>query len=253
MANLRFIKSLNEKYDKKSKFRDLDFGRIDESFSSFSREQYRRTFSESINNLGFDYKKYFIDSESTDIYLLFIDICSFSTRFSHLNNKQLSDLLDTYYDIVIPTIYKHGGEIDKIIGDGIIAVFGAPFIPEQNLATKVNDCAKELIEKTKDTQLYSKVAINSGDIMYYHNKSIHYEEFTIIGKPITELHRLESISTDKKINFFTGSDYDRFLSHRIASNPYSGKASWLISVSFTITPPLKGVTRFQQRKTMEKR
>lgn len=253
MANLRFIKSLNEKYNKKSKFRDLDFDRIDESFSSFTGEQYRRTFSESINSLGSEYKKYFSDAASAEVYLLYIDICSFSTRFANFNNQQLTVVLDMYYDLVIPIIYKHGGEIDKIIGDGIIAVFGAPFINEENIATKINDCAKELIEQTKDTIMYSKIAVNSGDIMYYHNKSIHYEEFTIIGKPLTELHRLESISDDKKINFFSGSDYDAFLNRRIALNPNSSSASWLVSGPILINPPLKGVTRFNQRKTMEKR
>lgn len=255
MANLRFIKSLNQRYEKKSKFQDIDFDRIDESFSSFDGNQFKRTFSENIGRIGPQFKRYFVDSESANVYLLFIDICSFSTRFANSSNRDLVKLLDAYYDVVIPIIYKHDGEIDKIIGDGIIAVFGAPFTEERDLANKINDCAKELILATKDTPLYSKVAINSGDIMYYHNKSIHYEEFTIIGKPITELHRLESISIDKKINFFHNSDYDQFLQRKVAATPVQGRsvASWGIMGPVQITPPLKGVTRFSHRKTMEKR
>jgi hypothetical protein len=255
MANLRLIKSLNQRYEKKSMFRDIDFDRINESFSSFDGKQDRRSFSERIGNIGPQFKQYFVDSESANVYLLFIDICSFSTRFAHLSNRDLIKLLDAYYDLVIPIIYKHNGEIDKIIGDGIIAVFGAPFTEEQDLANKINDCAKELILATKDTPLYSKVAVNSGDIIYYHNQSIHYEEFTIIGKPITELHRLESISIDKKINFYHNSDYDQFLQGRVSATPVQERsvAPWVIVGPVQITPPLKGVTRFNHRKTMEKR
>jgi len=252
MANLRLIKALNEKFDKNSEFRNMDFDSINESFSGFDGSSYRKTFSESIKNLGSEYQKCFLESKSADVYLLFIDICDFSIRFSHLTNPQLSVLLDRYYDLVIPIIYEHGGEIDKIIGDGIICVFGAPFITDSALDNKVNQCAKELIEATKGTIYKSKIAINSGLIMYYNNKSIHFEDFTIIGKPITELHRLESISVDEKINFFTNSDYDQYLNRRVARNISKVRARWQISSSSIITPPLKGVTRFNAKKTMER-
>lgn len=258
MANLRLIKSLNERYEKKSKFRDIDFDQINESFSGFDGGQYRKTFSESIGNLGPQFKKFFTDQESTNIYLLFIDICSFSTRFRHLSNVELSKLLDDYYDLVIPIIYKYKGEVDKIIGDGIIAVFGEPFVQNGNLPSLVNQCAKELITETKNTVMYSKVAVHSGDIMYYHNTSMFYEEFTIIGHPVTELHRLESVSTDRKINYFEGSDYDRFISGRISRSTRRRLLSdaleppqWVVRGPLSISPPLKGVIGYSQRKTME--
>jgi hypothetical protein len=254
MANLRFIKSLNERYKKESKFKNMDFNFVNENLT----EQVKRvTFSKKIEeNLGDPFKKYLVDNEKTNVYLLFIDICNFSTRFQNYSNRQLCDLLDQYYDIVIPIIYEHGGEIDKIIGDGIICIFGEPFT-QGDLQSKVNDCAKKLISRTNGTRFSSKVAVHDGEVIYYHNKSIYYEEFTIIGKVITEIHRLESISDDEKINFYRNSGYDNFIMHRIGNRPQNVnqqiQAQWHVRGPFLIDPPLRGVPGFNAKKTMEKR
>lgn len=202
MANLRMIKSLNEAYGKQSVIRriDLDTKPLNESFSS----SMKRKFS----NLGYNnlYSRHFEERKPADLAFLFIDICSFSTRFSHLDGNGIALILDNYYNIVIPIIYKYGGEIDKIIGDGIICIFGPPFSENtSNYNVKQADlCAKEIISKTNSTIYYSKIAMHFGTIVYYNNSSLHYEEYTVVGKPVTELFRLESISVDRRINYYQG-------------------------------------------------
>ncbi len=252
MPNLRLIKTLHETYKPDSKFGNLNFDSpINESFES---KKYERVLSENIYKLGSEYVNYFLLKKDADLYLLFIDMDDFSRRFNYLNNYQLSGLLDDYYRLIIPIIYKHGGEIDKIMGDGIICIFGQPFFNAERevISSKVNECAMEIINVTKGTRFISKVAINYGTIMYYQNKSIHYEEFTVIGKPITELYRLESISEKGKINFFTDSEYDNFLNKHIPLGILLFLNQWTLSKSIIITPKLKGVDRFDSRKHLTK-
>ncbi|KAA2215748.1 adenylate/guanylate cyclase domain-containing protein [Maribacter flavus] len=202
MANLRMIQRLNEAYGKQSVIRnlDLDSRSLNESFSSALSRKFR--------NLGQGnlYTHHFQNRMPADLAFLFIDICSFSTRFSHLDGNGIANILDQYYQIVIPIIYKYNGEIDKIIGDGIICVFGPPFYEgNANQCIKQADlCAKEIISKTNSTIFYSKVALHFGTIVYYNNTSVHYEEYTVVGKPVTELFRLEGVSVDKRVNYYSG-------------------------------------------------
>jgi hypothetical protein len=96
------------------------------------------------------------------------------------------------------------------MGDGIICVFGKPFIngiwPEEFNQAEL--CAKAIIKNFTRTNKAVKIALHSGEITYYKTPGTDYEEYTMIGKPITELYRLESISRTDAINFYMKSTYD---------------------------------------------
>ncbi|WP_179317202.1 adenylate/guanylate cyclase domain-containing protein [Winogradskyella undariae] len=247
MANIRLIKEFNKKYNKRSPIADLDLE------TRMMNESLEFSVKNRISGLGKDYTRYFIDRKPANLAFLFIDICSFSTRFSHLDGKGVAHVLDAYYDIVIPIIYKYGGEIDKIIGDGIICIFGPPFSEgDSDFNIRQADlCAKEIIEQTTNTIYYSKVAMHFGEIIYYSNGSIFYEDYTVVGKPITELFRLESISIDKKINFYhVQPQIDANNNKLLASSAKTtGNAKWLLDGPFS-TGSLKGVT-YSSFKTIE--
>lgn len=208
MPNLEQIRKLNEKYKKK--------GPIDEyrKTKMFINEglNIQKAFSFYIQRIKTEYEAYFEWGHSVESVLMFIDVCGFSTRFKDLSGNEISDYFHQYYDIIIPIIYDHGGEIDKIMGDGIICIFAPPF-QDESLAFNINEayhCARNIIRKTKFTKFKSKVAIHCGEVNYFRNRSGLYDEYTIIGKPLTELFRLESISKDSRINFFSGTEIDRY-------------------------------------------
>lgn len=203
MANLELIKNLNQKYGKSSPFTIST-----KSFSlreSFETRHIDYSIQDNIDSLGANYAEYFNEGKEAEVVLLFVDICDFSSRHSSLDGKEISTYFDEYYDLVIPIIYEYNGEIDKIIGDGIVCIFGQPFI-DTNLSdciSKADKCAKKLIVETKKKGKFaSKIAFHSGKINYFKNKSGFYNELTVVGKPLTELFRLESISEDEKINYF---------------------------------------------------
>lgn len=90
------------------------------------------------------------------------------------------------------------------MGDGIICVFGPPFIKGgiMSYIAKAEICALEIINKFKGTDKEVKVALHNGKITYYKTPGIDYQEYTMIGKPITELFRLESVSKTNAINYY---------------------------------------------------
>lgn len=155
--------------------------------------------------------KYFDEGKEEDVALLFIDITSFSKTISGWTNAQIKKYLDDYYKQVIPIIYDNGGEIEKLMGDGVICVFGKPFLKVESpeYVYKAELCAEEVIKSFYNTDKNVKVAIHNGTIRYYKVPGTQYGEYTMIGQSITDLYRLESVSESNAINFFGNSAYDK--------------------------------------------
>ncbi len=64
--------------------------------------------------------------ERTQIYALFTDLEGF-TKLSHaITPEQLSELLNSYLDLMSEIVLRHGGTIDKFVGDAVVAFWGAP-------------------------------------------------------------------------------------------------------------------------------
>lgn len=206
MPSIPQIIALKEKYGSKNDVNLRQLKVLNENFKLSAA-----SIQNSLTYQGLDQRmiSFFERQESAHLVMLFIDITSFSTKCRSYTNGQLASYLDDYYDMVIPIIYAHGGEIEKIIGDGIIAVFGRPFLFESldNLFSRADKCAKDLIMILRGTEKEIKVALHDGSIMYYKNKTLNYPEYTIIGKPLTELHRLESVAENNSISYYHISPY----------------------------------------------
>jgi hypothetical protein len=199
-------------YIEKSEAKDVlikafNTGRLNENINE------TRTFSFLTENLSPakpELIKYFDEGREEDVALLFIDITSFSKTIAGWSNAKIKIYLDAYYKKIIPIIYKNGGEIEKLMGDGIICVFGKPFLDlaSPQYVLKAEKCAEEAIKIFHGTDKNVKVAIHKGTINYYKVPGEHYGEYTIIGQPITDLYRLEGVSKPNAINFYDGSSYD---------------------------------------------
>jgi len=252
MPNLNQIYSLKERYFSlnKNDFAVKDFiekseakNIIEKAFrnqalnESNSQVRNYSFFLESLNVRKPDLITYFEEGREEDVVLLFIDITSFSKTIQGWSNARIKNYLDAYYEKVIPIIYEHGGEIEKLLGDGIICVFGKPFL---NLESPFNvyeaeACAEAVIKKFYGTNKSLKVAIHKGMVNYYKVPDENYGEYTIIGQPITDLYRLESVSIPNAINFFSDSSYDSL------GWKYSRFDNTLVSCRGFISDNLQGV------------
>jgi len=63
---------------------------------------------------------------SQTITILFADIRGFTRISEHANPEKIVSLLNRYFSAMTDIIFAHGGTLDKYLGDGLMALFGAP-------------------------------------------------------------------------------------------------------------------------------
>jgi class 3 adenylate cyclase len=232
MPNLKHLANLKEKYPQFNK--KLTSKETRYIIEAFDPSKIEKGFSFDDGSVQ-EYIEFFRERKKVEVVLLFIDITSFSQKFQNKTSDQIAEYLDKYYSEVIPIINFCGGEVEKIIGDGIIAVFGEPFLKgdREALHKKAEECASVIVASNKNTEFESKVALHFGEVLYYNNEDIDYSDFTIVGKALTELFRLESVSDPNAINFYSGTYFERKNLddvNRSRANSGAGKAKWFLSV-----------------------
>lgn len=139
------------------------------------------------------------------ITVLFSDIRGFTSISEQIAPEQVVTLLSDYLAQVTHIVFKHGGTIDKFIGDAVMAIFGAPKSHEDD-ALRAVKAGLEMMELAQSlSQGWAKitgrplrigVGINSGDAVVGSIGSEIRSDFTAIGDTVNLAARLEALTKD---------------------------------------------------------
>ena len=177
--------------------------RIRKAFSLFVPEQVIDSYVNGINDSGSDEQKTAL-GEKRPVAVLFSDIRSF-TNISECNKPEVMiAFLNRYFTIMCNIIKKHGGTVDKFIGDAIMALFGAPVSYEDN-TRRIVAAAYEMREALPSVPLGDLIlppgmkfdigiGINYGDLTVGSLGSEDRTSYTVIGDNVNLASRLEGLT-----------------------------------------------------------
>ena len=134
--------------------------------------------------------------------VLFVDIRGFTALSENKTPEVIVDLLNDYLTRVTDSVIKHGGHVNKFVGDEAMAVFGAPAAnPDHALAAvraalEIQDEIAELnLQKKMDgMKIGVGVGINSGEMLSGNLGSQKRMEYTVIGDNVNIASRLTKVA-----------------------------------------------------------
>jgi adenylate cyclase len=141
-----------------------------------------------------------LGGEMRSVTLFFSDLVGFSSFAERMEPTELVSLMNRYLTAMTDIIEKHGGFVDKYIGDGIVAVFGAPVDTKDDAAQAVLAALASFVELDKlnqaaagsgDPTLVHRIGLNSGQALVGNIGSQRRFNYTVMGDSVNLASRLE--------------------------------------------------------------
>src|SRR5437764_11981516 len=135
------------------------------------------------------------------ITVLFADIRGFTSISEHAAPEKIVQLLNRYFSAMTDIIFAHGGTLDKYLGDGMMALFGAPTVTPKDAANAMSAAvAMQRRMLSINAELREEgfpeigvgIGLHTGEVTVGYIGSERRSEYTAIGDAVNTSSRLES-------------------------------------------------------------
>jgi class 3 adenylate cyclase len=160
-------------------------GRLREAFGAFVDP----ALTERVLAEGSDLR-----GEEIEASVLFLDVRGFTEFAERADAHEVVACLNELYEAVVPVIERHGGHANKFVGDGLLAVFGAPERHADHAARAVA-AACEIAQRVRDGvggEFRIGLGVNSGRVVAGTIGGGGRRDFTVIGDPVNTAARVEA-------------------------------------------------------------
>jgi len=146
--------------------------------------------------------------EKRPVAVLFSDIRGFTALSETMRPDETATLLTEYFTQMVECVFRHDGTLDKFIGDGLMAQWGAP-IGSPDDADKALDAAREMMSELQklnatwraagQPELQIGIGLNFGEAFAGNIGSMRRLEYTIIGDTVNTAKRVCQIAEERQI------------------------------------------------------
>ncbi|MBN2725892.1 HAMP domain-containing protein [Candidatus Mcinerneyibacteriota bacterium] len=146
--------------------------------------------------------------EVVKLSIMFADIRGFTSFSEKLPPKDIVRFLNSYLTRMVDIVFQYHGTLDKFLGDGLLAIYGAP-VPDENHAYHAVQAGLAMIEHMKEYNkqrlswgeepIYLGIGINSGDTLVGNIGSGQRTEYTVIGDTVNTASRLEGLAGENEL------------------------------------------------------
>ena len=151
--------------------------------------------------------------QTRQVTLLFSDIRGFTTLSETRQPEEVVALLNRYFSLQVEVVFRHGGSLDKFIGDCIMALWGAP-LDDADHARHAVACALEMADTLQDfkrelgggLEFDVGIGVHSGPAVVGLIGSERRREYTAIGDTVNLASRIEGLTKDAKRRILVSKD-----------------------------------------------
>ena len=140
-------------------------------------------------------------SEVRHVAIMFVDFRNFTGAARVRTPQQVVDRLDGVFAVLVDILDRHHGIVNKFLGDGFLALFGAP-IEDPDAARRAVEAAREMLEAMAvnnaghEWQLRIGIGIHMGNVVAGNVGSPRRKEYTVIGDTVNFAARLETLNKE---------------------------------------------------------
>jgi adenylate cyclase len=182
-----------------------DLGELSADFNSMAsglaeREQIREAFGTYLDK---DVARFILsgqfpkDGVEVDVSVMFCDVPGFTPFAENASAPEVVSALNALFELVVPIIGRHGGHVDKFMGDGLLAVFGAPEnYPDH--ADRALEAGLEIVAAVNrpGTRLPICVGVNTGAVVAGAVGGAGRLNFSVIGDAVNVAARVEAATRE---------------------------------------------------------
>jgi class 3 adenylate cyclase len=131
------------------------------------------------------------------VSIMFVDVRGFTSFAERSEATEVVSALNALFEVMVPIVAKHGGHIDKFMGDGLLAVFGAPegYVDHADRAVAAGLEIVGSINRA-DAELHVGVGINTGTVVAGSIGGAGRLNYSVIGDAVNVSARVEAATRD---------------------------------------------------------
>jgi adenylate cyclase len=136
-----------------------------------------------------------LGGEERHVAVVFVDVIGSTRLVSSRPPKEVVELLNRFFAVVIEEVDRHNGLVNKFEGDATLAIFGAPVTldhPEDDALAATRAIARRL--KNEVPECPARIGVASGEVVAGNVGARERFEYTVIGEPVNEAARLAELA-----------------------------------------------------------
>jgi class 3 adenylate cyclase len=173
-------------------------------------------------------------TEKRYVAILFVDVRGFTAFSQHRTPEVVVGVLNQFFEAAVDAIAASGGTVNKYLGDGLLAIFGAPVALEQpgraavEAAIEMSQRLRALSQRLESTgvpALKIGIGIHAGEVVVGSIGSPRHKlEYTVIGDPVNVASRIEQLNKSLGTEILISEEVFRTL-----PDPWRGRAGEPVS------------------------
>jgi adenylate cyclase len=140
-------------------------------------------------------------SDVRTVAVMFVDFRSFTAGARSRSPQDVVDRLDGAFAVLVEILDRHGGIVNKFLGDGFLALFGAP-LEAPDAAHRATAAAREMlaamdrVNQSSAWPLRIGIGVHFGEVVAGNVGSPRRKEYTVIGDTVNFAARLEALNKE---------------------------------------------------------